>query len=53
MIQLLDPMLQTPGWRYLAVLAMVLAGIVVYFGAGALIGAFRLSDFKSAMKRGR
>nr|WP_211201767.1 murein biosynthesis integral membrane protein MurJ [Rhodobacter sp. NTK016B] len=52
-IQLLDPMLQTPGWRYLAVLAMVLAGIVVYFGAGALIGAFRLSDFKSAMKRGR
>ncbi len=52
-IQLLDPMLQMQGWRYLAVLAMVLSGIVVYFGAGALIGAFRLSDFRSAMKRGR
>ncbi|PWE26562.1 murein biosynthesis integral membrane protein MurJ [Pararhodobacter marinus] len=52
-IQLLDPMLQMQGWRYLAVLAMVLSGIVVYFGVGALIGAFRLSDFRSAMKRGR
>jgi len=39
--------------RGLALLAVITVGAVSYFGAGALIGAFRLSDFKSAMRRAR
>jgi len=49
----LAPMLAAAGWRYLALLALVMTGIVSYFGLGALIGAFRLSDFTSAMRRTR
>ncbi len=37
--------------RYLALLALVLIGIVSYFGLGHLSGAFRLSDFKRSLKR--
>ncbi len=50
----LAPMLVTPGpgairrWRCWSASAMV-----GYFGAGALLGAFRLADFHSALKRGR
>lgn len=47
----LEPMLYGPG-RSLALLMLVMAGIVSYFGLGALIGAFRLSDFRAAMRRG-
>ena len=47
----LAPMLYGPG-RSLALLALVMAGIVSYFGRGAMIGAFRLSDFRAAMRRG-
>ena len=39
----------------LAMLALVLLLIIAavsYFGVGQLIGAFRLSEFKSAMRRG-
>jgi putative peptidoglycan lipid II flippase len=39
--------------RGLALLAVITVGAVSYFGAGALIGAFRLSDFKSAMRKNR
>lgn len=49
--QMLAPMLYGPG-RSLALLMLVLAGIVSYFGLGMLIGAFRLSDFRAAMRRG-
>ncbi|WP_323005996.1 murein biosynthesis integral membrane protein MurJ [Pseudorhodobacter sp.] len=48
---LLQPYLAQQGLRYLALLALVIAGIVSYFGIGALIGAFRLSDFKANMRR--
>jgi putative peptidoglycan lipid II flippase len=48
---LLAPALGTQGWRYVALLVVVLSGIVSYFGIGALIGAFRLSDFKAAVRR--
>ncbi|HHX88277.1 MAG TPA: murein biosynthesis integral membrane protein MurJ [Paracoccus sp.] len=47
----LAPMLYGPG-RSLALLALVMAGIVSYFGLGAILGAFRLSDFRAAMRRG-
>lgn len=49
----LGPMLGTEGWRYLGLLILVLAGVVSYFASGTLIGAFRLSDFRSALRRQR
>ncbi|WP_068301547.1 murein biosynthesis integral membrane protein MurJ [Pararhodobacter sp. CCB-MM2] len=52
-IWLAGPVFSLPGWRYLAMLGLVIFGMVVYFGGGAMIGAFRLSDFTGAMKRGR
>jgi putative peptidoglycan lipid II flippase len=49
----LAPMLAAAGWRYAGVALLVLIGMISYFGLGALIGAFRLSDFSNAMKRSR
>ena len=49
----LAPVLGAAGWRYLGVMALIAVGVVAYFGLGALIGAFRLSDFTAAMKRKR
>ncbi|PTV96378.1 putative peptidoglycan lipid II flippase [Rhodobacter aestuarii] len=49
----LDPALHMASWRYLALAGLIGIGIVSYFGSGAVIGAFRLSDFKSAVRRGR
>lgn len=49
----LAPMIEAAGWRYLGVLLLVAIGVVSYFGLGALIGAFKLSDFTAAMKRQR
>lgn len=40
------------GLRYLGLLLLLIAGIVTYFGAGGLMGAFSLADFRSALKRG-
>ncbi|MEZ5687033.1 MAG: polysaccharide biosynthesis C-terminal domain-containing protein, partial [Paracoccaceae bacterium] len=48
----LEGALQAPGLRYLALTGLIVLGIVTYFGAGGLIGAFRMADFKSALKRG-
>lgn len=39
------------GVRYLALLALVVGGMAVYFGAGHLLGAFRLSEFRRALRR--
>ena len=39
-------------FRSAALAALVAVGIVSYFGIGQIIGAFRLSEFKAAMKRG-
>ena len=47
----LGPALGTPGLRYAALAGLVGIGAVSYFGAGALIGAFRLSDFRAALRR--
>jgi len=49
---LLDPWLQMPGVRFGALAALVIWGAVVYFGSGHLIGAFRLSDLRRALRRG-
>lgn len=48
----LQPMLGSSGLSLLAVLILVIAGAVSYFGIGQGIGAFRLSEFRSAMRRG-
>ena len=47
----LSPLLGTPGWRYLALLVLVLCGLALYGIAGQLLGAFRLSEFSSALRR--
>ncbi|WP_417625425.1 murein biosynthesis integral membrane protein MurJ [Pararhodobacter aggregans] len=45
------PLLASPGWRYLALAGLVAIGVVSYFGGGAALGAFRLSDFKGLRRR--
>jgi putative peptidoglycan lipid II flippase len=50
---LLGPALGTPGLRYAALAGLVATGIVSYFGFGTLLGAFRLADFKAALRRQR
>jgi putative peptidoglycan lipid II flippase len=48
---LLAPALHMASWRYTALFALVIIGITSYFSLGALIGAFRLSDFRAALRR--
>ena len=48
---LLGSALSTAGIRYLALTALVVLGIIVYFTAGHMIGAFRLSEFRQALRR--
>ena len=50
---LLEPALHTPGWRYGALLMLITSGIISYFGFGAAIGAFALSDFTGSLRRKR
>ena len=47
----LAPWLATSGLRYAALAALVAFGGAVYFAAGAALGAFALSDFRSALRR--
>ena len=48
---LLAPQLAAPALRWGALAMLCGAGMVIYFGTGTLIGAFRLSDFKAALRR--
>lgn len=48
----LAPVLETDGWRYLALAALVVLGLVGYGLAGQIFGAFRMSEFRSAIRRG-
>ncbi|MCL6282925.1 murein biosynthesis integral membrane protein MurJ [Ruegeria sp. 2012CJ41-6] len=43
---------QVPGWRYLALLALVLFGSLAYYAAGHILGAFRLGELRQMMRRG-
>jgi putative peptidoglycan lipid II flippase len=47
----LQPFLELGWWRALALMALILVGIVTYFGAGQALGAFHLAEFKAAMRR--
>ena len=49
---ILTPWLNTGGLRYPALAALVALGIIAYFGIGQVIGAFRLSEFRAALRRG-
>ncbi|CUH54325.1 murein biosynthesis integral membrane protein MurJ [Shimia marina] len=49
----LIPWFGTPGWRYLALLALISFGMAVYFGTGRLIGAFDPADLKAAARRSK
>lgn len=44
--------LAAPGIRYAALAGLVAAGMAVYFGAGQILGAFRLAEFRAAFRRG-
>ncbi len=48
----MTPFFALAGWRYLALLALIMIGMISYFGIGQLIGAFRLGEFKRAFQRG-
>lgn len=41
-----------PRWRYLALFGLILLGAASYFAAGQALGAFKLGEFKRAMRRG-
>lgn len=51
-VLLVGPALGMATIRYFALASVVFVGIASYFGIGHLIGAFRLSEFKVAMRRG-
>ena len=43
----MGPLLGSAGWRYLGLALLVAAGVISYFAIGTLIGAFKLSDFRT------
>ena len=47
----MTPFFGTPFIRYLALVALVMIGIISYFGLGHVLGAFKLSDFKRNLRR--
>ncbi|MCZ8153290.1 MAG: murein biosynthesis integral membrane protein MurJ [Rhodobacteraceae bacterium] len=49
----LGPMLDTEGWRYAALALLVGLGMATYALAALALGAMRLSDIKSALRRQR
>ncbi|WP_299946922.1 murein biosynthesis integral membrane protein MurJ [uncultured Ruegeria sp.] len=40
------------GWRYLALLMLIVTAAVAYFLLGHIFGAFRLSEFRKTLRRG-
>lgn len=53
MAGVLQQMLVTDGMRYLALAALVLGGMAVYGGAALALGAVRLGELKSGLRRQR
>ena len=47
----LGALFDTSGWRVVALVVLVTLGAASYFAMGHVIHAFRLSDFRAAMKR--
>jgi len=49
----LGALMMLPGWRGLGLLILLVLGAVAYFGSGQLLGAFRLREFRDALRRQR
>jgi putative peptidoglycan lipid II flippase len=49
----LSPFFGIDGWRWLALLLLVVLGAFAYYFAGRLFGAFRKSELKAALRRQR
>ncbi|UWR25986.1 murein biosynthesis integral membrane protein MurJ [Sulfitobacter sp. S223] len=49
----LSALLALPWWRGLGLFILLVLGAIAYFGSGQMMGAFKLSEFKAAMRRGR
>ncbi|UYV36179.1 murein biosynthesis integral membrane protein MurJ [Rhodobacteraceae bacterium D3-12] len=49
---LLGPLITAAGWRYLALLLLVGAGVLSYALAGQMLGAFHVRELRSALRRG-
>lgn len=49
---LLGPFLGMDGWRYPALVVLVVGAMGVYFAAGQWIGAFRFHELRAALRRG-
>ncbi len=47
----LSPFLGMAGWRFLALAVLIAAGMASYGFVGQIIGAFKLSEFRSALRR--
>ncbi len=47
----LEPAFRIAGWRYPALVLLVGAGAISYFAISQLIGAFRISEIRGALKR--
>lgn len=47
----LGALLATPGANVVALIVLVVVGMAAYFGIGHVLYAFRLSEFRSAMRR--
>ncbi len=50
-MQLFGWTFEMPGWRYSALLALIVTAAVSYFLLGHLLGAFKLSEFRTALRR--
>lgn len=51
MATLLMPFLGMDGWRYPALAILVIGGLIVYGLCGQALGAFRIRDFRDALRR--
>ncbi|PVA10093.1 murein biosynthesis integral membrane protein MurJ [Pelagivirga sediminicola] len=49
----LSPFFGVGGWRWLALLLLIVLGTTVYYFAGRITGAFRKSELKTALRRQR
>ena len=50
---LLETVLNTPWWRVLGLIGLILIGAVSFFGAGQMLGALKMSEFRAAFQRRR
>lgn len=48
---ILGPFFGIGGWRWLALLVLIVLGAAGYFGLGNMLGAFRVQDFRGALRR--